>query len=72
MMLIAFDMFYNSVNLVLRLIYFFFLSIHHDWIDPVLRRYDQDHAVVQRAHEAIDQIRNRERQIDEANARIDE
>jgi len=34
MVLKAFDMFYNSVHLVMRLIYFFFLSIHHDWIEP--------------------------------------
>ena len=67
----GFDMFYNAVNLLLRLIYFLFLSIHHDWIDPVLRRYDQDHAVVQRAHEAINQMRDRERAIDEANERLD-
>ena len=46
LVLVAFDMFYSSVNVVLRLVYFFFLSIHHDWIDPVLRRYDQEHAVV--------------------------
>ena len=27
--------------LVIRLIYLFFLSAHHDWIEPVLREYDQ-------------------------------
>ena len=30
----AFDAIYGSISLVVRLVYFFFLSIHHDWIDP--------------------------------------
>ena len=68
MLLVVFDMVYNSVSLAIRLIYIFFLSIHHDWIDPLLRRYDQEHAIAQRAAEAIEQIREREQQINEQNA----
>ena len=46
MLIQAFEFIYGSVSLVFRLVYFFFLSIHHDWIDPQLRAFDQDHAAV--------------------------
>lgn len=31
---------YRTVSLALRLIYYFFLAGHHDWIEPVLRDFD--------------------------------
>jgi len=31
---------YQKVVLIFRLIYLFLLSAHHDWIEPVLRNFD--------------------------------
>ena len=29
--------------LFFRMVYFFVLSLHHDWIDPVIRAYDREY-----------------------------
>jgi hypothetical protein len=31
---------YQKVVLIFRLFYLFLLSAHHDWIEPVLRNFD--------------------------------
>ena len=41
LILVVFEKAYSMFSLAFRLTYFFFLSIHHDWIDPILRQYDQ-------------------------------
>ena len=47
---------YNLTCLSLRMIYLFMLSAHHDWIEPVLRRYDAEHAEAAQAREVADRI----------------
>ena len=36
----------------MRLVWLFLLSAHHDWIEPVLRNFDLQHAEDQRMQEA--------------------
>ena len=48
---------FNKVRLMFRLIYLLILSVNHDWIDPVLRQYDNEHAENQRLEEAAEHLR---------------
>lgn len=43
---------YRKMSLVVRLVYFFFIAAHHDWIDPILRNYDNQRAEEVRMQEA--------------------
>jgi len=60
-------MVFNWIKLVVMLVYYFFLSLHHDLIDPVITEFDQQRARHLQAEQAAQRRRTEEAARVEAN-----